>query len=179
MIYLNKILLVLDLDETLVYATKEPLDRPADFLFGEYHVYKRPGLLNFLRLINQHFSLAIWSSAGDAYVEFISETIKPEEVNFQFVWGKSRCTRRLNLDIDEYVNEKRLKKVKAKGYHLSRVLIVDDSPEKTRDNFGNAIYIAPFEGQQNDNVLERLAQYLMSIRKKDNVRAFEKRGWDQ
>ena len=57
------------------------------------------------------------------------------------------------------------------------MLIVDDSPEKTKDNFGNAIYISPFEGGQEDQELLLLLKYLVSIKDMSNVRGFEKRGW--
>ena len=47
--YINKgkILVVLDLDETLIHATKNELDRKADFQVFDYHVYKRPFLKKF------------------------------------------------------------------------------------------------------------------------------------
>ena len=41
-------LLILDLDETLVFAAERPLTREADFRVGPYHVYGRPGLAVFL-----------------------------------------------------------------------------------------------------------------------------------
>lgn len=34
------LLLILDLDETLIYATEEPLEWEADFRVGHYHVYQ-------------------------------------------------------------------------------------------------------------------------------------------
>ena len=69
--YINKekILVVLDLDETLIHATKNELGRKADFQIFDYHVYKRPYLNEFLTEINEHFLLAVWSSASDDYVE--------------------------------------------------------------------------------------------------------------
>ena len=57
------------------------------------------------------------------------------------------------------------------------MLIIDDSPEKTRENYGNAIYIQPFEGNQKDEELQLLLKYLLSIKDVMNVRSFEKRGW--
>jgi len=41
-------LLILDLDETLIFATERPLTREADFRIGPYHVYRRPDLADFL-----------------------------------------------------------------------------------------------------------------------------------
>lgn len=55
--------------------------------------------------------------------------------------------------------------------------MIDDSPEKTKDNYGNAIYVTPFEGNQNDNELKNLSEYLNIIKSCSNVRSFEKRGW--
>ena len=57
------------------------------------------------------------------------------------------------------------------------MLIIDDSPEKTKDNYGNAIYINVFEGNQNDQELQVLSEYLHSIKNTNNVRSLEKRGW--
>ena len=42
------ILLILDLDETLLHATEEPLRRGHDFLMDPYAVYLRPFLSEFL-----------------------------------------------------------------------------------------------------------------------------------
>lgn len=43
-----KNLLVLDIDETLLYAADAPLSRPEDFRVGQYWVYCRPFLQQFL-----------------------------------------------------------------------------------------------------------------------------------
>ena len=44
----KKILLIFDLDETLIHATKDDLDLKVDFKIGEYNVYKRPNVDEFL-----------------------------------------------------------------------------------------------------------------------------------
>lgn len=177
MITEKSILLILDLDETLIHATENKLTIPHDFKYADYFVYKRPFLNEFLNLVNQYFKLAIWSSADDTYVNDIVETICPKHINFEFVWTRSRCTIRRNYNLDRYVPEKRLKKIKKLGFTLEKALIVDDSPEKTRDNFGNTIYINPFEGNQQDNELEKLNSFLLTIKDSINVRTLEKRGW--
>lgn len=85
-------LLKLDLDETLIYATEKELGFSADFLFDKYFVYKRPHLEQFLIEISKHFAIGIWSSADDAYVTEIVNNIKPMNVEFEIVWGRSRCS---------------------------------------------------------------------------------------
>lgn len=173
----NKILLVLDLDETLLHSSEEKLAIQEDFQYAEYDVYIRPHLQWFLEEMSTHFSLAIWSSADDVYVNNLVARITPETVNFECIWGKSRCTPRRDYDFGNYVFAKHLKKLKKKGFSLEKILIIDDSPEKTKDNYGNAIYIPPFEGNREDVTLKKLANYLISIKDVENVRAIEKRGW--
>lgn len=177
MVESEKILLILDLDETLIHATESVIDFQPSFRFSKYNIYPRPFLLEFLTEATQYFKLAIWSSADDEYVDEVVKLVKPSNIVFEFVWARSRCTTRRNIELDKYVHEKRLKKVKKLGYTLERVLIVDDSPEKTRENFGNAIYIQPFEGAKDDDELLRLIDFLKSLSEKTNVRRIEKRGW--
>ncbi len=184
----KKILLILDVDETLIHATDRELNQKADFKVFNYHVYERPFLKEFLEAVKNDFILAIWSSASDDYVEEIVKRIIPEPIELEFIWGRSRCTYRRNLQIDEhgyydddvrnhYHYIKPLKKVKRKGYHLNRVLIVDDSPHKAKDNFGNAIYPKEFTGDMGDQELKLLTKYLKLLKDKENVRRIEKRRW--
>lgn len=184
----DKTLLILDIDETLVHATETALNRTADFKVFDYHVYKRPYLDDFLEKIKDDFLLAIWSSASDDYVEEIVQQIIPAHINLAFVWGRSRCTYQRNLQIDDfgyydsnaqnhYHYIKLLKKLKRKNYALNRILIVDDSPHKSKANYGNAIYPIAYNGESTDDELKYLADYLKSLKDKTNVRSIEKRNW--
>ncbi len=172
----DKLLVVLDLDETLIHATRTPLVQPADFQIFGFHVYKRPGVDAFLENLLNAFNVAIWSSAGEQYVEGIVTQLRDSE-DFQFIWGKKKCTQRRNVDLDKFVQEKRLAKLKPFGFSLKRMLVVDDSPEKCIRNFGNAIYIAPFTGNQDDQELIHLEKYLLTFSVTEDVRKIEKRHW--
>jgi len=172
-------LIIFDLDETLIHATESELDRPCNFKFDEYFVYERPGLRQFLSDTAKHFSIGIWSSAGDNYVNEIVRHIKPEGVKFEIVWGRSKCSLKRDLTFDTYCFEKRLDKLKKKGFRLEQVLVVDDSPSKARTNYGNAIYIKEFTGDKSDSELQFLYEYLLTLKTVDNVRTIEKRGWRQ
>src|SRR5690348_2190225 len=90
-------LLVLDLDETLIHAASTRINNlDEDFRFDNYFVYKRPYLEHFLTELSKHFTLAIWSSAGDEYVATIVNNIKPAGVDFAIVWARSKCSTRRN-----------------------------------------------------------------------------------
>ena len=78
------------------------LNQKADFKIFDYNVYKRPFLEDFLEEIRNDFLIAIWSSASDDYVGEVVKRIIPEEIKLEFVWGRSRCAYRRNLQIDDY-----------------------------------------------------------------------------
>lgn len=82
---MKETLLVLDLDETLLYATKDKLEQREDFVVGPYYVYVRPNLAYFLSELAGDFKLAIWSSADDTYVYELVDKIKPDAVDFEFM----------------------------------------------------------------------------------------------
>jgi TFIIF-interacting CTD phosphatase-like protein len=130
----DKILLVLDLDETLIYAAEQPLPRNPDFMVGPFSVYRRPSLDEFLRGCSEYYRLAIWSSASDAYVSAVVACILPTDLQPVLVWGRSRCVRRLDPETREDYFVKDLKKIKRRGFHPDRILAVDDTSQN-----GNAI----------------------------------------
>lgn len=170
-------LLVLDLDETLIHSTLSRLSYGEDFSFDRYFVYKRPMLEMFLANIAKHYKVGIWSSAGDEYVQAISYQIKPLEINYEFVWGRSRCTLKRDTETDSFEYEKKLSKLKKKGFSLENILIVDDTHQKAKSNYGNAIYIKEFTGDPTDLELKYLLGYLLFLKEKTNFRTVEKRNW--
>lgn len=170
-------LLILDLDETLIFASEKPLERQSDFKVGAYDVYRRPFLEEFLKTCSQTFQIAVWSSSGTNYLEAVTEAIFPAEISPVFIWGRERCVQRYDPELLETYFAKDLKKVKRLGFSLDRVLIVEDTPQKVQRNFGNAIYVCPFFGDPNDIELQNLGKYLPSLSAVPNVRCIEKRGW--
>ncbi|KOY86077.1 phosphoprotein phosphatase [bacterium 336/3] len=185
---MNKILLILDLDETLIHASKVLIHDNYDFKVFHYYVYKRPFLDEFIKTCSENFQLAIWSSASDDYVIEIVKNIIPHHIPLAFVWGRSRCTPIISPQIDEYgyynldvtshyEYAKKLFKVKRKGYDLKRVLIVDDTPAKVANNYGNAIYSKEFKGEKDDKELTILSKYLLYLKDEQSVRTIEKRNW--
>ena len=174
-------LLILDVDETLIHATEYPKDDYWEFEVGEYKIYKRPFLTTFLKKVHQEFRVAIWSSASEYFIDEVVKEILPKGVSLEFVWARMKCTPWYDRDYGSYekmVYCKNLKKVAKANYaKLSDILIVDDTPQKVRNNYGNAIYPNPFFGSQTDRELEMLLQYLLKIKDAPNFRNFEKRDW--
>ena len=69
--------------------------------------------------------------------------------------------------------------MRRRGFLLFQTLIVDDTPAKVRQNYGNAIYIKPYLGSTEDEELSHLHTYLMALKDAENVRTIEKRHWRQ
>ena len=171
-------LLILDLDETLIYATERCLDRKPDFLVGEYFVYKRPYLDTFLQTCFDRFDVAVWTSSTSDYATEVVTEIFTAPQDLVFVWARDRCTRGFDPEFYEYYYRKTLKKVKRrKGYALESIIAVDDTPQKWYQSYSNLVRVQPFEGDESDNELLQLPIYLERLSMVENVRSIEKRGW--
>ncbi len=170
-------LLILDLDETLIYATDETVSgAKEDFCVGSYAVYRRPGLEEFLDLCFRYFKVAVWTSSSKSYAEeVVGEVFKGRTL--EFVFSRGRCVRSFDHELLEPIWIKDLKKVKRKGYSLQDIIVVDDTPAKLRRNYGNLVRIRPFEGDYEDQELKYLSRYLLDLREAKNIRRIEKRGW--
>lgn len=184
----EKILLILDLDETLIHATTHLIREEYACKVAHYYVYKRPYLDEFIRVCAENFKIGIWSSASDDYVREIVKQILPQDIELAFIWGRSRCTPVFlpqtdtfgyyNLDVSSHLEyTKPFKKIRRKGFDLKKVLIVEDTPAKVRNSYGNAIYIQEYKGEAEDIELYYLARYLLTLKEVANVRIIEKRGW--
>jgi TFIIF-interacting CTD phosphatase-like protein len=170
-------LLILDLDETLIHAVHEPLCADHDFIVGPYLVYSRPGLAQFIARVRQHFELAVWTSSTRAYANEIVAAIFPADCSLRFVWSRERCTWRLDAQRMEHEWAKNLSKVKSHGFRLEQIIMVDDTPAKLAQHYGNLVRIKAFEGDPNDRELALLAHYLPTLADVPNVRCVEKRNW--
>lgn len=172
----SKNLLILDLDETLIHTSEKELEIPYDFEFNGFFVYKRPFLNEFLESVKSDYSIAVWSSGTKSYVDKLLMGMGLKEEALEFVWSRSRCTRRFDPDLQEFFFLKDLKKVKSKGYSLDRVLILEDEPRKVQRHYGNAIYVRSYFGTADSELLV-LKRYLHKIRNATSIRELEKRNW--
>ena len=170
-------LLILDLDETLIYATEEKLEREADLLVGQYFVYKRPFLEMFLTFCFENFEVAVWTSSTANYSAQIIENIFDPDFQISFFWAREKCT--ISFDAGERINfyEKKISKIRRRKYDLKSVIIVDDSPEKWRSSYGNLVRVKPYFGETEDDELKHLIVYLERLKEIENIRKFEKRNW--
>lgn len=172
----DKKLLVLDLDETLVYSTERSLDRPADLSVVGYHVYKRPHLDAFLDFAFSRFNVGVWTSSGRLYAEPLVAQLMPNR-SVEFVWSSGRCSLVRDWEEGGYSTQKRLAKLKKHGFKLEQIIGIDDTASKYARNYGNLVLVREFTGDLSDDELLHLLPYLEMLEAEPNIRAVEKRGW--
>src|SRR4030042_3197821 len=85
-------LLILDIDETLIYASEMHLDFEPDFMIMPYYVYKRPHVDEFLIFCQEEFQVAIWTSGTEDYALAIINLLFPENYPLAFMFSRARCT---------------------------------------------------------------------------------------
>lgn len=170
-------LLVLDLDETLIFATEEPLATRPDAIVADYYIYDRPFVREFLEFCLVEFEVAVWTSSTAGYADGVVRHLFGDSPDLQFVWARERCTRRFLYEEQVHVYVKNLKKVKKLGFGLEQIIVVDDSPEKWTEQYGNLVRVSEFLGDPGDAELKDLREYLRHLQRLPNVREVEKRGW--
>ncbi len=175
-----KHLLILDLDETLVYATEVPHGQLTswDFQIFSYFVWKRPYVSDFLTTVFDWFDVAVWTSSSDTYAQSIVSHLFDEPQRLAFIWTRTRCTQHYDKDSGAYSWRKNLNKVKrATRRPLEQIIMLDDTPEKLERHYGNVVQVKPFEGDSMDTELQDLLPYLSYLRSIENIRVIEKRYW--
>lgn len=171
-------LIILDLDETLIFSSKTTLDRPADFSVGKLHTYIRPYAMDLIRFCFNHFNhVAVWTSATRSYADKVCQAVFQQHyTNLTFIWSRERCIRYFNTELFEEEWIKDLNKVKRLGYPLENIIMIDNSPQKLRRHYGNLVTVKDYEGIADDE-LQQLIEYLPMLVKEPNIRSVEKRNW--
>ena len=80
----------------------------------------------------------------------VIQALFPEPERLAFVWTADRCTVSYDEELGGYVARKSLKKIKRRGYASESIIVVDDSPEKWRQSYGNLVEVSPFLGAEDD-----------------------------
>lgn len=176
---MDKPLLILDLDETLIRGVTEPLERDYDMLLGPYFVYFRPHARDFLGNLENEYTLGFWSSATISYVGPICRQLMKGFGDPLFVWDRERCTHRFDHFKKEPYYLKDLRRIEKNGLSLNRVLIVDDELRKVSLQYGNAVIVKQYLGQTSDYELLHLERYLSLIAREQDFRNIDKTEWRQ
>jgi len=149
--------LVLDLDETLIHSSFQPVPSPDYIITIElegvhYKVYvqKRPGVDEFLEAVASKFEVIIFTASLDKYANPVLDILDP----------KGFCTSRLFREscVQHYGNY--VKDLSLLGRDLRHCLIVDNSPFAYIFQTDHAVPISSWFHDRSDRELYDLVPFL-------------------
>lgn len=160
--------LVLDLDETLVHSTLEPCD-DADFSFPvnynllEHVIYVkcRPHLKAFMERIAGVFEVIIFTASQSIYADQLLNVLDPKRRIFRYRFFRESCV---------FFDGNYLKDLSVLGRDLSRVVIIDNSPQAFGFQVDNGIPIESWFDDPSDQELLLLLPFLESLLGTEDVR---------
>ena len=169
-------LLILDIDQTLLYASTIPLDKPHDYQAERTWIYKRPHVDTFLNFCMTHFQIGVWTSARSSYAEEIFSQVFAY-LPVIFIFSEQHCLAGLDAN-GEKISIKPLGQLSQYGFKLNQVLMIDDSEEKHCLNPDNLILVKPYYARGECDELLLLEKYLIAI-KQENILDLNNQYWRQ
>nr|CCC93148.1 unnamed protein product [Trypanosoma congolense IL3000] len=113
--------LVLDLDETVIYAREGPL-------------YARPYLNELLDFIKRNFEVIVWTAGEREYAKSIMEEINVDNTVRHLIYRHE-----VWFSFDDYTKD-----LKRLGRDIDYVVIIENTPECVRSNPQNGIIVDDF-----------------------------------
>lgn len=173
-------LLILDIDETLLFAATQPLTHQWHYKAERTWIYKRPYVDEFLDYCATYFQLGVWTSARDSYAREIFSQVFPN-LPLLFIFSEMHCVNETQSN-GEIVSVKSLANLTDYGVDLKRVLMVDDSKEKHYQNPANLVEVKPYYAEAEypelkDNELMLLKTFLGNVREQQNFLILDKTEW--
>lgn len=115
--------MVLDLDETLIYARQGPL-------------YVRPGMEKLMRFLADHCETIVWTSSKHRYADAVVAHIDPCGAVCHTVYRHRRW----------FNGTSATKELRLLGRDLATTIIVENTPDCCRGYEKNAILVEDYEG---------------------------------
>jgi len=162
--------IVLDLDETLVHSTFEPVKNP-DLVLPvvikgttyRINVMIRPGTEEFLARMGELFEVVVFTASLAEYAEPLVKVLDTTNA-VSYLLYRQHCTP---------VNGIYVKDLTLLGRDMKNIILVDNSPNSFLFQPENAYHIKNFFDDKTDRELDRLTYFLENITKVKDVRPVE------
>ncbi|ETO07095.1 hypothetical protein RFI_30297 [Reticulomyxa filosa] len=145
-------LLVMDLDETMVFSTFEEMKNPDFVIDGmsksgrvKTKVKVRPFLRRFLSECSKKYDIVVFTASGAPYANYVLDKIDVDCVIAHRLFGDS---------LTKFGDGKYIKDLGRLGKPLEKVIIVDDMPSSYAGQFNNAVPIGKFKGAADDQQVQ-------------------------
>uniref|UniRef100_A0ACD5U7D4 Uncharacterized protein n=1 Tax=Avena sativa TaxID=4498 RepID=A0ACD5U7D4_AVESA len=162
--------LFLDLDETLIHSQTDPVPARYDFtvrpvICGQaitFYVCKRPGVDDFLRAAAEAFEVVIFTAGLEQYASLVLDRLDPASALIAHRLYRSACR--------DDGDGRLVKDLSATGRALSCAIIVDDNPNAYALQPENALPVAPFIDDADDQELQKVMGFLDAAAGFDDTR---------
>lgn len=162
----NKKCVVIDLDETLVHSSFNPVQN-ADFIvpveidgtIHQVYVLKRPYVDEFLQRMGELFECVLFTASLAKYADPVADLLDK--------WGVFRA--RLFRESCVFHRGNYIKDLSRIGRKLDQVLIVDNSPASYMFHPENAVPVVSWFDDAHDTELLDLLPFFETLAKVDNV----------
>ena len=165
----DKPTLALDLDETLVHCTVEPIDNP-DLIFPvtfngtlyDVYVRKRPYLDYFLEAVSMAYEVIVFTASQRVYADVLLDLLDPKKKYIKHRLFRESCV---------MVQGNFLKDLHVLGRDYSRMALVDNSPHAYGFQIENGIPIESWFDDDTDTELLKLVGFLRKAFAASDVRS--------
>jgi hypothetical protein len=154
---MKKILIILDLDHTLIYGSYAPSEEANKlFQFNQFlSVYERPLAKELVELCKNTGDIIIYTTALKTYATKISKSLNIEPIQ---ILSRKNCSR-----IKEQYR-KQIEPIWIESYET--IIVIDDSPNVWKNTDDSIHFLVPteFRGNANDTNLSEIIDKISALK---------------